>query len=256
MYYILNFDNHAFISCSDAAAVEARLRTLIASGCDSKSLEIVNGFGDQSRQTVEEFRNQCAQWGLQESVLNLKPYRVAITETYEREVDIYARSETAAQEQAEELCNDGTIDLDFEDFVARKTECRGVARENDLALHEVFKNGEPVKGVGKLSIDAQILSASGRLDSLDNGTREKRVAINRDKLSEYVNNAMIMEFNSPEECRQYFNTYDGQSLSSVDEMMSFQGKYGFGQNGKWYHISFDEALDVYDPKGKETFPER
>ena len=55
---------------------------------------------------------------------------------------------------------------------------------------------------------------------------------------------MILEFSSAEECMEYFNTYDSQNFKSVDEMKTFQGKYGFGHEGKWYHISFDEALDV------------
>ena len=70
--------------------------------------------------------------------------------------------------------------------------------------------------------------------------------INYEKLKEYLENELIMEFTSPEECRQYFNTYDGQHFQTVEEMKLYQDPYGFGLDGKWYHISFDEALDVWD----------
>ena len=70
--------------------------------------------------------------------------------------------------------------------------------------------------------------------------------INREKLTGYLENEMIMEFGSAEECLEYFNTYDSQAFQSVDEMKEYQGKYGFGIDEKWYHISFDEALDVWE----------
>lgn len=73
--------------------------------------------------------------------------------------------------------------------------------------------------------------------------------INYDKLKAYLDDEMILEFNTPEECRNFFNTYDGQQLNSVSEMKEFQGEYGFGLGGKWYHISFDEALDIRDTQG-------
>lgn len=74
---------------------------------------------------------------------SVQPYRIVITETFVREVEIYAADNFAAQEIAEELCNEGIIDLNADDFQSRDTECRGVARPNDLALHEHYdKNGK------------------------------------------------------------------------------------------------------------------
>lgn len=70
--------------------------------------------------------------------------------------------------------------------------------------------------------------------------------INHKKLQSYLENELIMEFSSPEECLAYFNTYDGQKFETVEEMKAYQGSYGFGLNRKWYHISFNEALDVWD----------
>lgn len=75
--------------------------------------------------------------------------------------------------------------------------------------------------------------------------------INREKLAEYLADEMILEFESAEECRVYFNTYDGQNFETVADMKKYQGEYGFGLDGKWYHISFDEALDVWEPVSLE-----
>lgn len=70
-------------------------------------------------------------------------------------------------------------------------------------------------------------------------------SINIEKLNEYLKNEEILEFDSDEECMNYFNTYDYQSLKSVEEMKSFQGKYGFNIGKKRYHINTENALDVY-----------
>lgn len=69
--------------------------------------------------------------------------------------------------------------------------------------------------------------------------------IDQEKLKAYLAADMIMEFHSDKECMQYFNTYDSQKFETVEEMKEYQGEYGFGLDGKWYHISFDEALDVW-----------
>lgn len=78
------------------------------------------------------------------------------------------------------------------------------------------------------------------------------VAINTDKLEEYLEEEMILEFESDTQCMEYFNTYDGQNFASVEELKEYQGEYGFGIDGKWYHISFDEALDVRIPVKKKA----
>lgn len=69
--------------------------------------------------------------------------------------------------------------------------------------------------------------------------------INIEKLNKYLADGEILEFNSDEECMEYFNTYDYQELKSVEEMKSFQGKYGFSIGNKRYHINTEDALDVY-----------
>lgn len=69
--------------------------------------------------------------------------------------------------------------------------------------------------------------------------------INIEKLNEYLKSEEILEFDSDEECMEYFNTYDYQELKSVEEMKSFQGEYGFNIGKKRYHINTENALDVY-----------
>lgn len=69
--------------------------------------------------------------------------------------------------------------------------------------------------------------------------------INIKKLNEYLKSEEILEFDSDEECMEYFNTYDYQELKSVEEMKSFQGEYGFNIGKKRYHINTENALDVY-----------
>lgn len=69
--------------------------------------------------------------------------------------------------------------------------------------------------------------------------------VDETRLKEYIEDEKILEFSSTEECMDFFNTQDGQSLKSVDEMKKFQAQYGFEHNGKWHHILFEEALDVW-----------
>ena len=72
-----------------------------------------------------------------------KPFRIAITETLTREVDIWAEDEVDALEIAEDLCNSGVIDSDGNDFAGRNSVSQGPARIGDLQLHEVYdRNGK------------------------------------------------------------------------------------------------------------------
>ena len=47
--------------------------------------------------------------------------------------------------------------------------------------------------------------------------------INIEKLNEYITSEEILEFDSDEECMEYFNTYDYQDLKSVEEMTDRDG---------------------------------
>ena len=57
MFYLLNFENHKFISCDDALIVEDKIRELISGGCNKDSLEVVSGFDENARYSVDEFRS-------------------------------------------------------------------------------------------------------------------------------------------------------------------------------------------------------
>lgn len=84
-------------------------------------------------------------------------------------------------------------------------------------------------------------------------------AINMNKLMKYLEEDMILEFSSDMECMEYFNIYDGQNFQTVDEMKNYQGEYGFGLDGRWYHVAYDEALDVWEElnlKSMEDKPTR
>lgn len=65
-------------------------------------------------------------------------YRVAITETYVREVNIYAEGSAAAEELADELCSEDKIAIDYDHFAHRKAECQGISRTSDLELLECY----------------------------------------------------------------------------------------------------------------------
>lgn len=104
--------------------------------------------------------------------------------------------------------------------------------------------------VTREGIDKWINEHPGRCALEENrmkGLQNQNPHIDMYKLKEYLDKDMIMEFESPEECRVYFNTYDYQHFNTVDEMKQYQGEYGFGVGEKWYHINFEEALDVRKP---------
>lgn len=77
--------------------------------------------------------------------------------------------------------------------------------------------------------------------------------INMEKLAQYLKEDKILEFNSDEECMNYFNTYDYQDFKTVEEMKKYQDKYGFNIGEKRYHVNYDEALDVWDSELTEVF---
>lgn len=66
------------------------------------------------------------------------------------------------------------------------------------------------------------------------------------KIKDYLKVELILEFESDEECMNYFNIYDYQNFKSVEEMKIYQDEYGFNWGKKRYHIDFEEALDIYN----------
>ena len=70
--------------------------------------------------------------------------------------------------------------------------------------------------------------------------------IDEKKLAQYLQEDKILEFNSDKECMEYFNTYDYQNFTTVEEMKQYQGRFGFNIGEKRYHINYEEALDVWE----------
>lgn len=70
--------------------------------------------------------------------IRLTPYRIALTESFVKEVEIYAADERAAQKIAEDLWSNGKINLYYDNFADRSIVSRGRARAIDLELHDVY----------------------------------------------------------------------------------------------------------------------
>ena len=74
---------------------------------------------------------------------------------------------------------------------------------------------------------------------------EVEIQVDEDKLRQYIDENMILEFDTAVQCMEYLNLYDYQDFKNTEEMKEYQGEYGFSYNGKWYNIETDDALDVY-----------
>lgn len=124
--------------------------------------------------------------------------------------------------------------MNYNEYLAFYRVPRSKATHNDWLYHEWY-HGRAYQYEGEF----YSVVTGEKLSSVD------VPQINRETLKEHLENELILEFASPEECLNYFNTYDGQHFQSVEEMKIYQGSYGFSLDEKWYHISFDEALDVW-----------
>ena len=71
----------------------------------------------------------------------MQKFIVEVTETLVRKVIIEAETRYDAVEAAENLCNDGAIDLDGKDFSSRNCACISVATGESLGL-EVYQDPE------------------------------------------------------------------------------------------------------------------
>ena len=72
----------------------------------------------------------------------LKPFKVTVRESFCRTVIIWAEDSFDAEEKAENLCNDSTIDLTDKDFTGRECECSGLAKDGDMGTLEAFGKDE------------------------------------------------------------------------------------------------------------------
>ena len=106
------------------------------------------------------------------------PYLFTVTETYKRTVVVYAKDQIEAEQRIEDLCNGGKIDLDFEDFNDRSTECRGVASKSQIKLFEVFDSPDKENNIKKPGLDKVISSANKKVFSV-NESQNKETGHNR-----------------------------------------------------------------------------
>ena len=153
-----------------------------------------------------------------------------------------------------DLCQEFTLVLDVFDrescsLEAVLTFTDGDERWVDVATSvddldtfvEIVRKADSDRAREALKIMGEIIG------ELEREVPEQARRVNREKLAQYLVEEMIIEFDSPEECMEFFNACDGQNFKSVAEMKEYQGEYGFGLDGKWYHVDFDEALDVCEP---------
>ena len=71
----------------------------------------------------------------------MQKFIVEVAETLVRKVIIEADTRYDAIEAAENLCNDGVIDLDGKDFSSRNCQCIGIANDEDMAM-EIHRDPE------------------------------------------------------------------------------------------------------------------
>lgn len=109
----------------------------------------------------------------------LKPYRILVTETYKREVEVYAANAGDAQQFAEALCDDSVIDLNVEDFDYRSIVCLGRSRPNDLALHDAY-NLCTDKELPQPTLNARISDAAAKAaENARPGAPARETGLNR-----------------------------------------------------------------------------
>ena len=73
---------------------------------------------------------------------NLKPYLVHVTEMYSRNAVIYAEDSYSAKHLANDLCEEGILLIDFDNFNDRSIETIREAKESDLPIYESFDSSK------------------------------------------------------------------------------------------------------------------
>ena len=69
---------------------------------------------------------------------DLEPFLVHVTESYSRNVVVYAGSSDMAKALADELCEEGLLLLDFDNFADRNIEILRKAKETDFVVFQAF----------------------------------------------------------------------------------------------------------------------
>ena len=69
---------------------------------------------------------------------DLEPFLVHVTESYSRNVVVYAESSDMAKALADKLCEEGLLLLDFDNFADRNIETLRKAKETDFVVFQAF----------------------------------------------------------------------------------------------------------------------
>ena len=91
--------------------------------------------------------------------MSKKPHVVTIEEVSRRRVIIWADDVSEAEEIADELCSDGEINLDYDDFQERSCNFQRIANASDVSLLAkydrdglVLKEGATINCVTELPV--------------------------------------------------------------------------------------------------------
>ena len=114
---------------------------------DAEDTDLQWTVGVTAEELVAKFREMAHYWKPDESGEGgmLRPYVVSIREIMSKQVVIWAKSYDEAENIGYDLCVDGTIELNDNDYSGRECEWEGVANTADLNEHkypEYDKNGE------------------------------------------------------------------------------------------------------------------
>lgn len=71
----------------------------------------------------------------------LKAFAVRIEERLVRTVVVYAESAEQAEDIAHDLCSDGVVNLDYDDFEVRECKVEREAGNFDLSMRERYNEG-------------------------------------------------------------------------------------------------------------------
>ena len=98
-------------------------------------MDYFNTYDGQNFKSADE-RNTLH--GMEHDLDDLEPFLVHVAELYSRNVVVYAANSDMAKELAEELCEEGILLIDFDNFSDKNIETLRQAKETDLTIYQAF----------------------------------------------------------------------------------------------------------------------
>lgn len=112
-----------------------------------------------------------------EAVKDLKPYIVHVTESYSRNVVMWAEDADHAAELVEEFCSEDIISIDYDNFADRNVESLREAKPVDLDLYQSFIPSQRFESV-KDPLDVRIQRANKQIENQSvKETKEKEITL-------------------------------------------------------------------------------